>query len=55
MVKGKLVPVRVMKAFRGSRNKDPLIFNVGARRARCEWSNSLRGHFAPAERTPVAI
>lgn len=55
MVKGKVVPARVMKAYRGSRNTDPLILNIGARRARGEWSNSLRGHFAPAKRTPVPI
>ena len=55
MVQGKVVPVRAVKAYRESRNRDPLILNVGARRARGEWSNSLRGHFAPAKRTPVPI
>jgi hypothetical protein len=56
MVKGKVVSVHVMKALGGAEIQiHSFLTSALDALHRGEWSNSLRGHFAPAKRTPVPI
>jgi hypothetical protein len=50
-VKGKVVPVHVIKAYRGSRGIVPLILNLDTDEV--EWLTSCPQLFYPAGRTPV--
>jgi len=50
-VKGKVVPVHVIKAYRGSRGIAPFILNLDTHGVK--WLTSCPQPFYSAERTPV--
>jgi len=49
-VEGEVVPVKAMKAYRGSRNMAPLILNLEAR-----WSTSCPSRFTPGKQSTYPL